>query len=118
MADKPGPAGGPEPAQIDEQLVRTAEDLRALAEAIGAVPPGEPKMMSLRTARITVLAVVVGAGLASYWLWSQWHSVLFALAPLIWIFESGRRWRKRTRGPGADTEHIAEAAQPEASDER
>jgi hypothetical protein len=98
MADDAGAPGGPEPARIEEQLARTAEDLHALAEAIGAVPPGEVKSMSLRTARITFAAVVVVAALVSFWLWSHWHSVLLTLAPLIWIFESARRWHKRTRG--------------------
>jgi hypothetical protein len=107
MADTPGAAGGPEPARIDEQLARTAEDLHALAEAIGAVPPGEPKVMSLRTARITLVAVAVGAGLASYWLWNHWHSVLLTLAPVVFIFASGRRWRKRARDPGAGPERSA-----------
>jgi hypothetical protein len=108
MSDKTGAARGPDPAQIEEQLARTTEDLHALAEAIGAVPPGEPKVMSLRTARITLVAVVAGAGLASYWLWSHWHSVLLTLVPLIWIFASGRRWRKRARDPGRGAERSPE----------
>jgi hypothetical protein len=102
MADIPGPTDGQQPAPSDAQLARTAEELRALAERIGAVPPGKPRVMSLRTARITFVAVVTAAGLASYWLWNHWHSVLLTLAPLIWILESGRRWRKRGRETRAD----------------
>jgi hypothetical protein len=86
-------------APLDEQLARTAEDLRALAESIGAVPPGSAaNTISPRTARIILAAVVVVSGLACYWLWTRGHSVLVTLASVLWIFESGRRWRKRRGG--------------------
>ena len=63
------------------------------------MPPGEPKVVSPRAAKITFLIVLAIAALGSWWVWLHWHSLLVVLAPLLWIFESGRRWRKRNRAP-------------------
>jgi hypothetical protein len=88
----------PPPPPISEQLAKTASDLRALGEELGAIPAGSrPKTVSPATARITFLAVVAVAALASWFIWNHWHSLLAAVAPIIWIFVRGWRWHRRAQ---------------------
>jgi hypothetical protein len=53
--------------------------------------------MTLRRARITFLLVVVFAVLLGWFLWAQWHSLLVAFAPLVWIVGHSLRWRQKWR---------------------
>jgi hypothetical protein len=84
-----------------EQLARTGADIRALGEHLGAVPPGGPKVYSLRRARITLVVTVALATLVGWLLWSHWHAFWVLLAPLIWIFNSGWRHQRRLRSQGS-----------------
>jgi len=83
-----------------EQLTRMNADLRALGERLGAVPPGEPTVYSLRRARITLVVSAVLATLVGWILWSHWHALWILLAPLVWIFVSGWRHQRRLRSRG------------------
>jgi len=90
------PSGDAQPADIIQQLERTAGDLRTLAEQLGAIPPGSrPKVVSQRQATITFVAVAAVAALAAWFIWNHWHSLLAATAPIIWVFAHG--WRRRRR---------------------
>lgn len=81
--------------ELGQQLERTAADLRVLGEQLGAVPPGGSKVYSVQRARLTFAIVVAFAALVGWFAWSHWHSLLVALAPLVWIF--GRGWRMQRR---------------------
>ena len=80
---------------IAKQLDKTAEELRTLGEQLGAIEHTQPKEMTLRRARITSLVVVTVALLIAWLIWSHWHSLLAATAPLIWIFWHARRLHQR-----------------------
>ena len=82
-----------QPDLIGSQLEKTAADLRTLAEQLGAIPPGS--QTPPRNAVPAFLVVLALAALASWYLWSHWHSLLGAVAPLVWIFAAGWRWRRR-----------------------
>jgi hypothetical protein len=86
-----------EPPGLAEQLARTAADLRVLGEQLGAIPHAEPKTMTLRRARITFAFVVAIAALIGWFVWANWHSLLAAFAPLIWVAGHGYRMRRSTR---------------------
>jgi Flp pilus assembly protein TadB len=95
MDESPTPA---KPPAIAEQLEKTEADLRTLAESLGAIPSGStPKTISPRTARITFLVLAGFAALVAWFIWDHWHSLLAATAPIIWIFVSGWRWRRRAQ---------------------
>jgi hypothetical protein len=92
------PSDKAQPADIAQQLERTAGDLRTLAEQLGAIPPGSAaRTVSSRQATITFVAVVALAALAAWFIWDHWHSLIAATAPLIWILAHGWRWRRRAQ---------------------
>jgi hypothetical protein len=96
VTEPPSPES-PANQPLAEQLARTEADVHALAEQLGAVRPGEASVYSMRRA-MTTFAVVAGlAALVGWFLWSHWHSLLVALAPLIWIFGSAWRHHRRQR---------------------
>jgi hypothetical protein len=105
MTEQP-PSQTPESEQLAQQLARTAADLRTLAEQLGAIPPGPAKVYSLRRARVTFAVVVAVASLAGWFIWSHWHSLWVALAPLVWIF--GHGWRLHRNVPVAPTANDAQ----------
>ena len=82
---------------VAQQLAETAADLRALGEQIGAIPPGTQKEYSVRRAKVTFAIVVALAVLVGWFVWSHWHSLWVAFAPLVWIFWRGWRFQRRTR---------------------
>ena len=97
MDEKPSPPHA-RPDQIASQLEKTAADLKVLGEQLGAIPPGSAaKAESQRQATFAFVGVVAVAGLAGWFIWDHWHSLLAATAPLIWIFAHGWRWRRRTQ---------------------
>jgi hypothetical protein len=97
VGEKP-PPGDPIPDEIAPQLAKTAADLRALGEQLGAIPPGSAApTVSQRQAKLVFVGVVAVAGLAAWFIWGHWHSVIAATAPLIWIFAHGWRWRRRAQ---------------------
>jgi hypothetical protein len=95
--EKPSPIPA-KPDEIASQLEKTATDLKVLGEQLGAIPPGSsPRIVSQRQATIVFAGVVAVAALVAWFIWDHWHSVLAAIAPLIWIFVHGWRWRRRTQ---------------------
>jgi len=82
---------------VAEQLAKTAADLRVLGEQIGAVPPGTQKEYSVQRARVTFAIVVGLAALVGWVVWSRWHSLWVAVAPLVWIFWRGWRFQRLAR---------------------
>jgi hypothetical protein len=99
MTEPPAPET-PDNQTLVEQLTRMNGELRALGEQLGAVPPGEPPVYSLRRARITLMVSAVLATLVGWILWSHWHVLWLFLAPLAWIFVSGWRHQRRLRSRG------------------
>jgi hypothetical protein len=93
------PDVGAKPDEIASQLEKTEADLRVLAEQLGAIPPGsKARTVTPGQATVVFVAVVVAAGLAAWVIWSHWHSLFGAAAPLIWIFAHGwRRYRRSQR---------------------
>ena len=91
---------------LAEQLERTAADLRLLGEHVGAVPAGSGKTYSIRRARVTFAIVVALAVLIGWLMWSHWHSLWVALAPLVWIFWRGWRFQRRTRSKGSPSTEL------------
>jgi len=93
--NKPPPVGA-KPDDIASQLEKTEADLRVLAEQLGAIPPGsQARTVSPRQATFVFAVAIAVAGLAAWLIWSHWHSVFAATAPLIWIFAHG--WRRHRR---------------------
>jgi hypothetical protein len=85
----------PDDHDLAQELERSAADLHALAEQIGAVPVGSLKTYSVGRARITFAILVAVAGLVAWVVWSHWHSLWAGLAPLVWIFWRGWRFQRR-----------------------
>jgi len=94
MTESP-PSPKPQPEDIAAQLERTAADLRTLGEQLGAVQPGGSAPMTRRRATVMFTVTVAVALLVAWFIWTHWHSVLAAAAPLLWIFGHGWRWRRR-----------------------
>jgi Flp pilus assembly protein TadB len=94
---EPTPVAKPSTEEVAEQLAKTTADLRTLGEQLGAIPHASSRVMTLRRARIIFLLVVVVAMLVGWFLWEQWHSLLAAFAPLVWIVGHSLRWRRRRR---------------------
>jgi len=97
---EPTPSRRAQAEDVGRQLETTAGDLRALAEQVGAIPPGTaPRTISPRRAQVTFAAVVTLAALAGWFVWEHWHSLLAATAPLIWVAAHGWRLRRRVASP-------------------
>src|SRR5215831_11851523 len=89
------PSSKAKPDDIATQLDRTAADLRTLAEQLGAVRPGPPRVVSPRRAKITFAVVVALAALVCWLVWEHWHSLRAAAA------RAATSWAvRRRRGSG------------------
>jgi hypothetical protein len=96
--DPPIARPAPDAGQLHDDLTKFGSDLRAVGESIGAVPPGQTRVISPRTARIVFFGLLAAGGLLSWWAWRHWQSLLFTVGPIVWIFARGRRWQKSRDG--------------------